>query len=58
MLLKYVKWFDLVVLLRTNNTVLYDRLKARGYEEKKITENIECEILDVSKDEVERLFIL
>ncbi|CAK75489.1 unnamed protein product (macronuclear) [Paramecium tetraurelia] len=47
------RWFDLVVLLRTNNTVLYDRLKARGYEDKKITENIECEILDVSKDEVE-----
>ena len=46
------------MLLRTNNTVLYDRLKARGYEDKKITENIECEILDVSKDEVERLFYI
>lgn len=38
--------------------MLYDRLKARGYEDKKITENIECEILDVSKDEVERLLYI
>lgn len=28
------------------------RLKARGYTEKKITENIECEILDVTQEEV------
>lgn len=46
------------MLLRTNNTVLFDRLKGRGYNEKKITENIECEILDVSKDEVERYLLL
>ena len=31
---------DLVVLLRCNNTELYDRLKSRGYSDKKITENI------------------
>lgn len=47
------RWFQLVVLLRCNNTELYDRLQARGYNEKKITENIECEILDVLKEEVE-----
>ena len=35
------EWVDLVVLLRCNNTILYDRLKARGYSEKKISENIE-----------------
>ena len=46
------RWFQLVVLLRCNNTDLYDRLLARGYNEKKITENIECEIMDVLKDEV------
>jgi adenylate kinase len=33
-----------VVLLRCNNTNLYDRLKERGYKEEKITENVECEI--------------
>jgi adenylate kinase len=47
------RWFQLVVLLRCDNTNLYDRLKERGYTEKKITENIECEILEVLKEEVE-----
>lgn len=46
------RWFDLVVLLRCNNTDLYDRLKERGYSEKKITENIECEIFGVLQEEV------
>ena len=46
------RWFDLVILLRVDNTPLYDRLKARGYKEKKITENIEAEILFVTRDEV------
>ncbi|KAJ3091407.1 hypothetical protein HK100_007183 [Physocladia obscura] len=41
------RWFDLVVVLRANNEVLYPRLEARGYSQKKITENIECEIMDV-----------
>ena len=35
------RWYDLVVLLRTNNTIFYDRLPARGYAQKKIEENIE-----------------
>ena len=38
------RWFQLVVLLRCDNTNLYDRLQERGYKEEKITENIECEI--------------
>ena len=50
------RWFQLVVLLRCDNTQLYDRLKERGYAEKKITENIECEILDVLKEEVEQSY--
>ena len=45
-------WFTLVVLLRCNNTDLYDRLKLRGYNDKKIMENIECEIMEVTADEV------
>lgn len=45
-------WIDIVVLLRCNNTVLYDRLKERGYNDKKIKENIECEILEVTADDV------
>ena len=43
---------DLVVLLRCNNTELYDRLKSRGYYNKKITENIDCEIMEVTSEEV------
>lgn len=50
------RWFSLVVLLRCDNTQLFDRLQARGYEQKKITENIECEILDVLKDEVDQSY--
>ena len=38
------RWFQLVVLLRCDNTNLYDRLQERGYNQEKITENIECEI--------------
>ena len=39
------RWFDLVVCLQTDNTVLYDRLAARGYAQNKITENVTCEIM-------------
>lgn len=46
------------MLLRANNTVLFDRLKARGYNEKKISENIECEILEVTKEEVEKYLLI
>lgn len=45
-------WFKLVILLRANNTELYDRLVERGYPQPKITENLECEILNVTHDEV------
>lgn len=45
------RWFDLVVVLRTDNTILYKRLEKRGYPQKKITENVECEIMQVLLDE-------
>nr|CDJ88860.1 ATPase domain containing protein [Haemonchus contortus] len=38
------RWFDIVVVLRCSNTLLYDRLAQRGYDPTKIKENIECEI--------------
>jgi adenylate kinase len=47
---------DLVILLRCNNTILYDRLKERGYDDKKIMENIECEIMEVTSEEVRESF--
>ena len=46
------RWFQLVVLLRADNTHLYDRQMARGYKENKIKENIECEILEVTAEDV------
>jgi broad-specificity NMP kinase len=41
------RWFDLVVVLRCFNEVLYPRLEKRGYSEKKVQENVECEIMCV-----------
>lgn len=52
------RWFDLVIVLRTDNTILYDRLAKRygpclllifyrDYSQHKITENVECEIMQV-----------
>ncbi|SCU99353.1 LAFA_0G23508g1_1 [Lachancea sp. 'fantastica'] len=38
---------DLVVVLRCDNSVLYDRLAERGYHEAKLQENIDAEIMGV-----------
>ncbi|KAI9594265.1 AAA domain-containing protein [Syncephalis fuscata] len=45
------RWFDLVVVLRVDNTVIYDRLEERGYSQHKISENVECEIMQVVLEE-------
>ena len=45
------RWFDLVVILRTDNDALYPRLERRGYSEKKIQENLDCEIMCVVAEE-------
>jgi len=45
------RWFDAVFVLRTNNTLLYDRLNARGYSQKKVEENLQCEIFQTILDE-------
>eukprot|EP00978_Attheya_sp_CCMP212_P015471 scaffold39928_cov45-Attheya_sp.AAC.3 len=45
------RWFDLVVVLRTNTNVLFDRLTERGYNETKRTENMTCEIMQVILEE-------
>jgi adenylate kinase len=41
------RWFDLVLVLQTTTEVLYDRLQSRGYSDKKINENMECEIMQI-----------
>ena len=41
------RWIDLVVVLRTNSSKLYDRLQARKYPDAKIQENLDSEIMEV-----------
>ena len=44
-------WIDLVVVLRTDSTRLYDRLQARQYPEQKVQENLDSEIMEVLLEE-------
>ena len=41
------RWFDLVVVLRARTEVLHERLSKRGYSEKQLMDNMQCEIMDV-----------
>lgn len=50
------RWFDLILVLRTNTEVLYDRLTERGYSEKKRGENLEAEIMQVVLDEAREAY--
>lgn len=45
------RWFDIVFILRTDNTRLYDRLTARGYSGKKLEDNVQCEIFQTILEE-------
>jgi len=45
------RWFDLVLVLRAKTEVLFDRLAARGYPDRKRDENMESEIMQVILDE-------
>lgn len=50
------RWFDIIFVLRTDNTILYDRLSERGYKGKKLTDNIDCEIFQVILDEAKESY--
>ncbi|KAF8015552.1 hypothetical protein BT93_H1161 [Corymbia citriodora subsp. variegata] len=50
------RWFDLVVVLQTDNSVLYDRLNKRGYTGSKLSNNIECEIFQVLLEEAKESY--
>lgn len=50
------EWIDAVFVLRTDNTILYDRLVSRGYEGKKLQDNIECEIFQTILEEAREAF--
>ncbi|KAH8254697.1 hypothetical protein KR032_011700, partial [Drosophila birchii] len=45
------RWFEAVFVVTCPNTTLYDRLKDRNYNEKKLTSNIECEIFGTILEE-------
>lgn len=49
-------WIDLVVVLRAETNVLYDRLKARNYAQNKIDENMDAEIMQILLDEARESF--
>ncbi|CAL5190389.1 unnamed protein product [Lathyrus oleraceus] len=50
------RWFDYVVVLQTDNTILYDRLTRRGYKESKLTNNVESEIFQVLLEEAKESY--
>lgn len=41
------RWFNAVFVVKCNNTLLYDRLEARGYNPNKLRQNVECEIFQM-----------
>lgn len=45
------RYFDIVFVLRVDNKTLHDRLTARGYEGKKLEDNVQCEIFQTVLDE-------
>ncbi len=45
------RYFDAVFVLRTDNTLLHDRLTRRGYRGRKLEENVQCEIFQTVLDE-------
>ena len=51
-------WIDLVIVLRTDSTILYDRLRARKYPEAKLQENLDAEIMEVLLQEARDAFDL
>lgn len=45
------RWFQAIVVLRTDTATLYDRLEARGYELLKLNHNVQAEIMQIVRDE-------
>ena len=55
-LTNFKRWIDLVIVLRCDNTILYDRFVQRNYSQKKINENLECEIFGTIAEEARESF--
>uniref|UniRef100_UPI00358F67CE adenylate kinase isoenzyme 6 n=1 Tax=Myxine glutinosa TaxID=7769 RepID=UPI00358F67CE len=50
------RWFQVVFVLRADTSVLYDRLQHRGYELRKVQENVQCEIFGTVLEEAHRSY--
>ena len=50
------RFFDIVFVLRTNNTTLHDRLTERKYNSKKLEDNLQCEIFQTVLDEAKESY--
>ena len=50
------RWFDLVLVLRCNNTLLFDRLQSRQYSGRKLEENVQAEIFQTILDEAKESY--
>ncbi|USP75824.1 uncharacterized protein yc1106_03098 [Curvularia clavata] len=50
------RWIDLVIVLRCESSILYDRLTARGYSGKKLEENMDSEIMQVLLEEAREAY--
>ncbi|CAH2069343.1 unnamed protein product [Thlaspi arvense] len=50
------RWFDGVVVLQTENSILYDRLTKRGYSGTKLSNNLECEIFGILLEEAKESY--
>eukprot|EP00924_Labyrinthula_sp_SR-Ha-C_P003809 maker-scaffold_3-snap-gene-5.5-mRNA-1 protein AED:0.02 eAED:0.02 QI:42/1/1/1/1/1/2/102/177 len=50
------EWFDLIIVLSVDNTILFKRLEERNYAQNKITENVESEIFQVILTEITSSF--
>lgn len=45
------RWFQIIFVLRTDNTLLFNRLEHRGYSGRKLEENVQCEIFQTIYEE-------
>mmetsp|Transcript_20740 Transcript_20740/g.50892 ORF Transcript_20740/g.50892 Transcript_20740/m.50892 type:complete len:188 (-) Transcript_20740:240-803(-) len=50
------RWFHLVVVLRASTQNIFDRLSNRNYPSKKVTENVQAEIMQVCLDEAKKSY--
>ncbi|KAK6624298.1 Adenylate kinase isoenzyme 6 [Polyplax serrata] len=50
------RWFDIVFVLRTDTSNLHDRLSDRGYSQKKLHDNIQCEIFQMMLEEAKESY--